>query len=261
VHGRSAAHREGGVLLVDIGNTRIKWSVWRGGRGGTQHAAAHAGWTSADFARRVLAGAGGISRVLVASVASARVNRRFTLAAGDRVACTPRFLRATRSAAGVVNAYREPWRLGVDRWAAIVAGHDYFHPARAVCVVDIGTAITLDLVDERGRHRGGLIVPGPQLMVESLLGGTSGIRRRAGAGAAKSRRGRFARTTRDALECGARQAAAAVIDRFVLEAGMALLRRPALLLTGGAVKQVVPALQTRHHVVPDLVLRGLALLG
>ena len=68
------------TLLVDIGNTRIKWARFARGRLGRQRAAAHAGWSARDFERNVFARAAGIERILVASVAGRRVDRRFAAA-------------------------------------------------------------------------------------------------------------------------------------------------------------------------------------
>src|SRR5258708_2677569 len=69
------------VLLVDIGNTRIKWARFDGVRLGTARAAAHSAWRSGDYARRLFGAARPLECVVVASVAGSRVDR--TLAAGD----------------------------------------------------------------------------------------------------------------------------------------------------------------------------------
>jgi type III pantothenate kinase len=123
--------------------------------------------------------------------------------------------------------------------------------------VNVGTAITIDLIDESGRHRGGAIVPGPALMVASLLTQTSGIRRRA-QGGPSGVTSLFARTTRTALAQGARYAAAAIIDRAIEEAHQELETRPLLLLTGGGSAAVKPLIRSPCVRVPDLVLHGLA---
>ena len=88
---------------------------------------------------------------------------------------------------GVSVGYPEPWRLGVDRYVGMVGAHQLF-PGVALCVVGVGTAMTLDLVGARGRHWGGAIIPAPALMVHTLLASTSGIRRRAQGGLAKDDR-------------------------------------------------------------------------
>ena len=84
---------------------------------------------------------------------------------------------ARQSAGGIRNAYPEPAKLGVDRWLAMLGGHAL--ERGAVCVVSVGTAMTIDGVDADGRHLGGVIVPGPDLMVGSLLKNTSDIAQRA----------------------------------------------------------------------------------
>jgi type III pantothenate kinase len=159
----------------------------------------------------------------------------------------------------VTVGYVEPWRLGVDRFAAVVGAHEMFD-SLPVCVVGIGTAMTIDLVSASGRHQGGVIVPAPHLMVATLLTRTHGIRRRAQGGAAGGR-GIFGRSTRDAIERGSRYAAAALIDRAVAEASSLCGREPLVVLTGGDAGEVSPLVHSRCLAVPELVLRGLAVLS
>lgn len=247
------------VLLVDIGNTRIKWARLMGGRLGHQQAAAFADWTARDFARRVIGGARGVGQVLVSSVAGAAVNRVFLRAAKQAGTVAPDFLVTRREAGGVTTAYLEPWRLGVDRFAMAIGAHQ-LAKRRPACIVSVGTTLTIDLVTANGRHMGGAILPSPRLMVDSLLRNTDGIRKRA-SGGQLGKRGLFARTTRAAIEQGALYAAAAVIDRAAEESRWVLGRRPLLLMTGGGAKDVTPLVRTAHTIVPDLVLRGLAVLA
>lgn len=249
------------LLLVDVGNSRIKWGRLRGGRIVGRGDATRADWKTARFARETLAALAPVARIVVASVASPEFNAGFARAARRALGVAPQFVESTARAAGVVNAYREPWRLGTDRWVAVIGAHHLFRPRRDVCIVDIGTALTVDLVDADGRHRGGALIPGPDLMVRSLLLGTSGILRRASGVGARARHTAFATNTRDALESGARRAAAAAADRFAEDARELLGRQPTVLLTGGAAAQVAPLVRVRHRKVPDLVLRGLAVLA
>lgn len=195
-------------------------------------------------------------RVIVSNVAGQRVERLLRAAFRQARGPTPEFVISRRSAAGLTTDYLEPWRLGVDRFVAAIGAH-HLAQREPVCVVNVGTAVTLDLVDARGRHRGGAIVPGPQLMVDSLMRQTSGIRRRAGGGRSGARR-LFAHSTRMALAQGALYAAAAVIDRSIEEAQRLLRRRPLLLMTGGGSSQIRPLLRTPCVSTPDLVLHGLA---
>jgi len=245
------------VLLVDVGNTRIKWAQLAAGRIGRSRAAVHAAWGPRDYARRLLE-IRNLERVLVASVAGPKVRRALAGAArgaGVRAA----FVTVPRRAAGVTVGYVEPWRLGVDRFVAAVGAHAMFTGV-ALCVVGVGTAMTIDLVDAGGRHRGGVIVPAPDLMVETLLQNTHGIRRRA-QGGARGAATMFGRSTRAAVVQGARYAAAALIDRAVREASALLGREPLAVLFGGEAPAVRPLVLSACVGVPDLVLRGLAVIA
>jgi type III pantothenate kinase len=245
------------LLLIDAGNTRIKWARCVDGRLKRSRAAAHGTWAAADFARRLF-GARPPDRVLVASVAGVRV--RSALTQGARRAGVPvEFVRVPRRGGGVTVGYLEPWRLGVDRYAALVGAHALFAGV-PLLVTGVGTALTLDLLNGRGRHFGGAIIPSPELMVETLLKRTQGIRRRAQGGARRAL-GPFGRSTRAAITEGARFAAAAAIDRVAGEGAVHVGRRPLVVLTGGGAAQVRPLLESPCVTVPDLVLSGLAALA
>lgn len=245
------------TLLVDIGNSRVKWARLTGERLGKAQAADYSGWRARDFARRMIGSSPGIDRILVASVAADAVTD--ALDAGARLAGVPAPERVTtrRRVCGVTIAYNDPWRLGVDRLLAMIAAHRRF-AGEPVCAVAIGTAMTLDLVGADGRHAGGAIIPAPPLMVSSLLEGTNGIRRRAQGGAIGKGRALFGRSTRAAVEQGARYAAAAAVDRAVSEATELIGRKPQLVLTGGGARDLRPLIRSASVLVPDLVLEGLA---
>lgn len=247
-------------LLIDAGNTRLKWATLRGARLGRAQALDWNARSMDRVARGVMRA--DAERVLICSVAGVafeRALRRAARVAGKRV---PQFVRSTRCAAGVRNGYLDTWRLGADRWVAML-GARALHPQRSLCVVDVGTALTIDLMDSHGRHRGGLIVPGPTLMVDSLLNDTAGIRARAGRNVRASRRAGalFGRSTRAGLLGGSTMACAALIDRALTEARSELKARPLLLLSGGGAAQVAPLLSVPHRRVDGLVLHGLALLA
>jgi type III pantothenate kinase len=250
-------------LLIDAGNTRRKYARLTGHRLGRAQVV---DWNPRGLervARRVLRGR--FERVLVCSVAGVELERALRRAALRGGNPRPQYIRSTRRSAGVRNGYVQTWRLGADRWVAML-GARALHPGRALCVVDVGTALTLDLLDAKGQHRGGLLVPGPTLMVESLLNNTAGIRRRAGLRAAPSsgrRKGAalFGRSTRAGLLAGSTAACAALIERALGEARATLRTRPKLLLAGGAAMQVAPFLGVPYARADHLVLQGLALLA
>jgi type III pantothenate kinase len=245
------------MLLVDIGNSRVKWSVCDDGALAPQRAAAYAGWSSDDWARELFTEPG-IDGVAVASVAGGEGVERLRAAALARAQCDLQVVTTSSEAAGVRNAYPEPRLLGVDRWLAVIAAHHLTHAA--CCVVDVGTAATIDAVTAEGRHLGGFIVPGPRLMVSSLLRNTSDLESHSAAsvtdGAAL-----FANNTRDAIERGAVVALAALADRSAEDLERMTGRQPNLVLTGGAAPLVLPHLRRDAQHVPDLVLQGLAVLA
>ncbi len=246
------------VLVIDAGNTRLKWARVTGELLRKSGALAHGDGSADTHARRLFGRGARPERVLVSSVAGPQVRRSLERAArAARVPIT--FVKTPRRGGGITVGYLEPWRLGVDRYVGLVAAHHLFRRL-PVLVVGVGTALTLDLVSSRGRHFGGAIVPSPTLMVESLLTETWGIRRRARGGAHRSR-GPFGRSTRDAILEGSRYAAAALIDRAVEEAVAFTRRRPLVVLTGGGAAAVRPLLTAPCVTVPDLVLRGLAVLA
>src|SRR5690606_35064285 len=74
----------------------------------------------------------------------------------------------------MTNSYEDPSRLGVDRWLAMIAAYKLVQGA--FCVVDCGTAITLDFVEADGRHLGGYILPGFELQRQALHLGTHAVK-------------------------------------------------------------------------------------
>jgi type III pantothenate kinase len=270
-----SAMRLPATLLLDIGNSRIKWarlpaaagSAYRRGRRFAARGAIDLERFDARGAalERLLTSMGSSSRIVACNVAGAAVERRLRALARRSGVRAPQFIRSAAAAAGVRNAYAEPWRLGADRWAALIGAH-FEYPGRALCLVAVGTALTIDLLDERGRHRGGSIIPGPELMIKALLERTAGIRRRAGPKATQAMAragvspGLFARDTRGAVTGGALNAAAALIGESVRAARQLLGHSPRLVLSGGGAGKVGSRLRVPYLRGDELVLRGLAVL-
>jgi type III pantothenate kinase len=242
------------ILLVDVGNTRVKWATLVDGRLSPQRAAAYAQWSAADWQREVF-GDTRVEHVLAATVAGGDSRVALEAAARNAGATSVEFVASTAANAGVRNAYAEPRLLGVDRWVAVIGAYHLAHGA--CCVVDVGTAATLDTVDASGQHLGGFIVPGPQMMVRSLHAGTSNL---AAHSAASPSGGTalLADNTRDAIERGCRVAVAALVDRTYSELAQRTQSLPRLYCTGGAMDEVLPYILATCERVPDLVLRGLA---
>lgn len=249
------------VLLVDVGNSRLKWACCVGDYETDMRFARRGvlAWEDAGHWLRSLPARDAIDRIYVSNVAGPGTAAALSAAAREAQLPRPRFVRSAQRYGAVRNAYAQPWRLGVDRWLALIGARAEY-PRRAVCVVSIGTATTIDLLDASGRHHGGVIVPAPGLMIDSLLQRTAGIRRRA-AGAARRGTSLFARDTRAALTAGARHATAALIEQALVQARARLRSQPLLVLGGGGADEVAGLLPRRFERRDDLVLRGLAVMA
>jgi type III pantothenate kinase len=243
-------------LLIDIGNTRIKWATLDASGLGEQHAAAYTSWTREQFIEQVLQGARP-GRVLVSNVGGARMASLVKDALEHRWSMTATFAETSAAACGVVNSYPDPSKLGVDRWLCLIAAHAM--ETRASCIVSVGTAMTIDALEANGVHLGGIIVPGPDLMISSLMKGTSDIQTKAAEGSIAA--GFFANNTLGAVHQGAVNALAALTERAIESMRLNLHAEPAVILTGGACHRLGPLLASPYVVVPDLVLRGLAMLA
>lgn len=246
------------ILLIDIGNTRLKWARLEGGELGQQQATAHTDADRMQMLDALFATTPKPARVLISNVGGPEVERICAESIKQRWQIEPEFIVSSTYACGVRNAYREPSKLGVDRWLAMIAVHSFMQ--RAACVVSAGTAMTIDGIDANGEHLGGVIVPGPQLMIEGLLANTSDIAPRM----SDESTGAFALLARDtgaAVRQGCAHALGALIEKAYEEVHAKVRAEPTLVLTGGASDFIAPAIRIRHERIPDLVLRGLAVIA
>ncbi|MGH8581098.1 MAG: type III pantothenate kinase [Gammaproteobacteria bacterium] len=242
------------TLLVDIGNSRIKWATDRNGslirKGAIEHSqtevekALEEQWGRLNLPQRIIS----------SNVAGERVATGVSQYCLAKWAMTPRFVTVTPAACGVQNGYASPQQLGVDRWMALIAAWDRFRSA--TCVVDCGTALTIDALSHDGHHLGGLIAPGLGLMQKALCFGTHALK--------DSRSGRqrlLADNTQDAIAAGSFFALTALIDSFVDKIQGKLSAPAHIILTGGDAPVLLPSLSTRAVLDTELVLRGLAVVA
>jgi len=246
-------------LLVDLGNTRVKWAWLDGGALLTPGDLAHEGLAGRALVER-MAGGGNPGEVRVASVAAPERSRDLCLALEAAFRVPVRLARVGRAAAGVQCAYREPAQLGVDRWLAMVAAH-HLYPRSAACVVDAGTAWTIDVVQADGLHLGGLIVPGPRMMRDALLDATGGIASSVRLMAEPTgHAAAWGRDTEACIRLGSWRAGVALV-----ESCMAALsghrEAPVLVVSGGDAPGLMSMLPGPADHRPQLVLEGLALPG
>ncbi|MCK9366258.1 MAG: type III pantothenate kinase [Metallibacterium scheffleri] len=240
-------------LLLDLGNTRLKWTLAEGVR--VRGAVGALAWDTPDFETRLDAALAALPppRAVHMAVVAAAAREARVLACVRRVLrIEPRAQHSVAALCGVHSAYREPARLGIDRLLGMVAARGAGH---APCVLaSLGTALTLDALDAEGRHRGGLIVAAPALMQQALLGAAARVSVQG-----EGRVTWLADNTEDALISGAWLAAAALVERFSEESAQALDAQPRLLLAGGDAPRLQALLRGASQLFPDAVLRGLAI--
>lgn len=157
------------ILAVDVGNSFAKWKAWRDGecisKGKFEH--------GSGITDMVISLAGKTpEQIIYADVCDSGFDQQLKAAYPH---AKLRQIRATRECLGVKNGYQQPERLGIDRWLAMI---EVFHLAgsRACCVLDFGTAATLDVVNAEGQHQGGHIVPGLRMLRSTLPKYTGKVR-------------------------------------------------------------------------------------
>lgn len=168
----SGSGMAGVKLLVDVGNSRVKWAF---GTADGFIAVGEARHNEAGGFRAMFDAGHSPGEIRVANVAGAKAGAGLAASLRERFGVTPVLARSAVSGAGVRNGYSDPAQLGVDRWLAICAAYARYRTR--LCVVDAGTATTIDIVDSGGEHQGGLIMPGIALMQSALLGSTGDLAR------------------------------------------------------------------------------------
>jgi type III pantothenate kinase len=246
------------TVLVDIGNTRIKWATLAAGKLVRPGSAVHRDSLDAGvaaFAAELPARA----RIVAANVAGTRMAEQLEALVAARPGSSLEFVATTAERFGVRCAYADPSRLGVDRWVAVLAA---YHVARgAACAIDAGTAVTFDAVDAAGAHLGGLIFPSARLTAAALDRNTSNIGRTAAVPAVARGLQLLGRNTDAAVGHAAWLALSSALDRAVATVERALGARPVVYLTGGDAQALHGWLETRVELRADLVLEGLKLFA
>jgi type III pantothenate kinase len=244
------------TLLVDVGNSRLKWACHVNGGLGETRALAHRGEPDAELFERAWADMVPPTRVVVSNVAGRHARDALHEWGCKRWGIAPEFPIAASAACGVINGYSEPGRLGIDRWAALLAAYRRY--GGPLAVVDCGTAITVDAIARDGHHRGGLIAPGCTLMHRSLDAGTEGI---GPTGRNASGSLTLGVDTPSGVACGVLHGAVGFIEQALATAERVLGEVPQVVITGGDAATLIPFLTTSHPHEPELVLAGLALLA
>lgn len=244
--GRNQSAEERLILDVDIGNSRLKWRFIGENAVAERGAVPH----STDTWSAIAAGHPTVGRVRVSNVAGPAMAQAFADWVQARFGVGAEFAVARQQAADVTCGYRSPETLGVDRWLAVLAAWEKV--VGPCVVVDAGSAITVDILADRGCHLGGYIVPGLRMMQRALYTGTSAVKIEDPAVARLSP----GVDTREAVLHGCLAMAIALIQKTCAD-----VRASVVVLTGGDAEVLANLLDgnVAVEVDPELVLDGLAL--
>ncbi len=237
-------------LLIDLGNTRLKWALASSGTISARGALEHGGADIAATLESEWISLPSVRRIYVASVASLELDVEIESFAKRR------FGVELRVSAQSGDRTRHPQCVS----GAEPSGHRSLSrtrgraraQTRAQVLVGVGTAMTLDAIDADGTHLGGWIVPSPLLMRESVLARTARV------GSADGRLADFADNSADGLYSGSLYAASGAVERFCANAARQFETWPAVVLTGGGADEIAPLLPGAER-REDLALEGLAL--
>ena len=240
-------------LLVDIGNHRVKWALaatdkWRVGE-----SAAYGDGIS-TILDKIWRDLSAPDRVVISSVAGGEPTRQLEQWIAHYWSSQVYLVQAQAELLGVKNYYTNPVSLGSDRWAALIAARAMTRDP--VCIVDCGTALTLDALSAQGEFLGGVILPGMATMRACLRTHTQGVRETSGNAADC-----FARSTADGVAAGTLFGSIGAIERIIKEYRRALGKAMQAVITGGDAAELIPHLGFTAIVAPDLVLKGLALIA
>lgn len=238
-------------LLIDIGNSRLKWACEHQGNITQQTALLHqqhnwqqmllGAWQNLESPKKLVISSVARQDILQAVIA---------LAKQLWSTCEIVIPKSRAEGFGVKNSYRYPEKLGVDRWLCLIAAR-HFYP-QAAWIVDCGTAITVDFINENGVHSGGLIAPGLTLMKKSLLQNTAAL-----SFSRQPYKVGLANITEPAIFSGTLYAAVGLIEQALkTQAASAVL-----LLTGGDAEIISSQLSQPFMIEPDLVLKGLSIFS
>jgi type III pantothenate kinase len=246
------------ILVIDVGNTRLKWA-WLTSTGlSDQQAVVHRDAKPGIWTTTLFESGQRPSRVLVSNVAGPVMAKTLAKLAKKVFRVDIEFVTAAREFDGLTSGYLDPSLLGADRWLGLIGAWTRAHGA--LCVVDAGTAVKVDAVDSDGQHLGGLIAPGIHMMREELMSNTSDIAK-AAFNSTPSLAGVLANNTIAAVSRGAVFALAGMADRAAEVIQQSTGAAPKLFITGGDANMIAGTMRARGEIVPDLVLQGLAVIA
>lgn len=236
-------------LLIDIGNTRIKYLLQQKKNSITANNLVNIDYLSFPslLASDVFSD---VSEVIVANVqGNELINVIEEWALQGEVSFIQVYSQS--NAFGVSSCYEQPEHLGVDRWLALIAAHQLY-PRENVLIIDAGTAITVDLLAKNGEHIGGWIMPGVQTMFDSLLGNTKKVFAEQQNISILS----FGENSSECVNLGIWAMVSGAINNAIAQANETLTLDK-VIVTGGNSEQIAKIMSANAEIIPELLFHGL----
>jgi type III pantothenate kinase len=243
-------------ILVDIGNSRIKWALQSANELTNMQALPYQQSNLAELLTKAWGNLPKPKQVLIANVAGSQVKAICQAWLQQKWGIEGYFVSSEQRKFSVDNAYHQPEKLGVDRWLSLLAA--YMSLKKAVCIIDCGTSITVDVVNSQGQHLGGLIAPGLTLMRKALAQGTAGCPQ-VNAALETAEGLSLGHNSEACIKRGTLMMAIAFIKRAAQQAHEQIGDELSCLISGGDAQLLLPYLTSNYQHHPDLVLQGLAL--
>lgn len=246
-------------LAIDVGNTRLKWTLFEQPAPGAKVLAhgvefleqidqlAEGPWTGLPEPERML------GCIVAAPAVKHRVQEQMELWDVE-----PRWVVASENEAGLSNGYEFPSRLGPDRWVAMIGARHHMlrrGAPRPVLLVMVGTAVTVEAIDQSGRFLGGLILPGHGIMLHALESGTAGLHVPTGDVV------EFPTNTSDGLTSGGTFAIAGACERMFQHLFRRCGAEPLCLMTGGAGWKMLPSMTRPFELIESMIFDGLLVIA
>lgn len=239
-------------LLIDIGNTRIKWCWLDSGKLMNFQALPHTDNLNVTL-YTIWAKSAKPSNILIGCVATPATLTIINSVILQLWNCKPTLIQIQQNVYGVAIGYDNINQLGIDRWLAMLAARQrYINP---IIVVDCGTAVTIDVLNETGQHLGGLIIPGLNLLWKTIFNNTAIMPI-----VMPLKFGMLGLNTGECIAAGSLQAIAGAIE-LTYNRVNTTMNAPSLILTGGDAITIAKRLSVPYIIISELVLEGLVLFA
>ena len=259
-------------LLIDMGNSWLKWAILCGDQLTSTQGLPH---QVNDFEAR-LSQAWRLlthppTQVWISNVAGTQKAEMLTQWISQHWHLQPHFVTTSYQQCGITNGYENFTQLGVDRWLAMIGAYHIENQKNnfkknSICVVDCGTAVTLDLLTNDGHHLGGLIMPGMTTMYNALLKNAEVLKPLTktvskfsdlSKGSGKKLLGN---NTQTGIDLGICYAIIGGIEHALNQFEDKKRNQLTLVITGGNALPILSLLSIPYHYIPDLVLQGLVVV-